>query len=139
MPTSARILLLLVAVLCAASLAVLGGGFSRAVEPEEYSNTTSVFWLVSGAVFAAPLWVPALIPGRYTRMLNACRRLGAAALLLPTFMFSSTVVHQISRSVSGLGATPSSLVQGIVLTIACVACLLVLLWPDLRTHAKRAT
>ena len=135
----ARILLLFVAALCAAFIAVLGGGFSRAVEPEAYSTGTSAFWIVSAAALPAPLWVPALIPDRNPRVLNACRRLGAAALLLPTFMFSSIVVHNISRSVSGLGATPTALVQGIVLAIACVACLLVLLWPDLGTHAKRAT
>ena len=138
MPTPARIFLLFSAALCAAFFVVLGGGFSRAVEPEEYSTSTSAFWFVSAAVFASPLWGPALIPGRYPRVLNACRRLGAAALLFPTFMFSSIVVHNHSRSASGLGATPSALVQGIVLTIACVACLLVLLWPDLRI-AKRAT
>lgn len=139
MPTSARILLLLVAALCAAFFAVLGGGFSRAVEPEAYAASTSVFWFVSAAVFASPLWVPAMIPDRYPRVLNVYRRLAAAALVLPASMFASIAGHNISRSMSGLGATPSALVQGLVLTIACAACLLVLLWPDLRSHAKRAT
>jgi hypothetical protein len=139
MPTTARIMLLFVAALCAAFVAALGSGFSRAVEPDEYSAGTSVFWFVLAVVFAVPIWVPALIPERYPRALKVCRRLGAAALLLPTYLFGSIVVHNVSRSLSGLGATPSALAQGVVLTIACAACLLVLLWPDLRAYAKRAT
>ena len=139
MPTSARILLLFVAASCAAFVAVLGGGFSRAVEPEAYSVGSSAFWLVLAVVFAAPIWIPAMVPERYPRALKVCRRLGAAALLLPTYLFGSIVVHNVSRRLSGLDATPSALVQGVVLTIACVACLLVLLWPDLRLCAKRAT
>jgi hypothetical protein len=139
MPATARIMLLFVAALCAAFFAVLGGRFSRAVEPEAYSAGTSAFWLVLAIVFAAPLWIPALVPERYPRALKVCRRLSAAALLLPTYLFGSIVVHNVSRNLSGLGATPSAFVQGVVLTIACVACLLVLLWPDLRVCAKRAT
>lgn len=139
MSTPARILLLIVAALCAAFVAVLGISFSLAVEPDAYSASTSSFWLVLAAVFASPIWMPALIPDRYPRVLSVCRRLGAIALLFPTFMFSSIVIHNISRSLSGLGATPTALVQGLALTLACVACLFVLLWPDLGPHAKRVT
>lgn len=139
MPKAARILLLLVATLCAVFVAILGGGFSRSVEPEAYSDGTLAFWFVLALTFAAPFWIPALIPERYPRALKVCRRVGAAALLLPTYLFGSIVVHNISRSLSGLGGTPSALVQGLVLFIACVGCLFVLLWPDLRAFAKRAT
>lgn len=139
MPTTSRFILLLFAALCAAFVAILGSGFSRAVEPEDYSSGASVFWFTFAAVFVAPIWVPALIPERYPRALKVCRRLGAASLLLPTYMFASIVVHNVSRSLSGLGATPSALVQGVCLTLACVACLLILIWPDVRVYAKRAS
>lgn len=139
MPTSFRVILLVGAVLCGGFVALFGGGFSRAVEPENYSEVSSVFWLLAGAVVAAPLWVPAVFPSRYPVALKVCRQVSAAILLLPTLLFGSIVVHNINRSVSGLGATPSALIQGAVLTVACLVCLVVLLWPELRTYAKRTT
>ena len=139
MPTSSRIVLLFGAILGGGFVAFLGGSFSRAVEPESYSTGTSAFWFLAGIVVAAPLWVPAVCPSRYPVALKACRRVGAAALLLPTWLFGSIVVHNISRAVSGLGATPSALIQGTVLTSVCLVCLVVLLWPEIRTCSKRAT
>ena len=139
MPASFRVILLLGAVFCGGFVALLGGGFSRAVEPESYSAGTSVFWFFAGAVVAAPLWVPAVFPSRYPVALKVCRRVSAVALLVPTLLFGSIVVHNISRSLSGLGATSSALVQGAVLTVACLVCMVILLWPELRTYAKRAT
>lgn len=139
MPTRARIVLLVAAAVCGAFVALLGGGFSSAVEPESYTISTSVFWFFAGVIFTAPLWVPALVPKRYPVTLKVCRWVGAAALLFPTYMFGSIVVHNISRSMSGLGATPSALAQGAGLAVVCLACLLILLWPELSTRAKRAT
>lgn len=138
MPTSFRVILLVGAVLCGGFVALLGSSFSRAVEPETYSES-SVFWLLAGAVVAAPLWVSAVFPSRYPAALKVCRRVSAAILLLPTLLFGGIVVNNISRSISGLGATPPALLQGAVLTIACLVCLAILLWPELRAYAKRAT
>lgn len=131
MQTPARIILLLAALLCGGFVALLGGGFSRAVEPESYTVSTSIFWFLAGAVVASPLWLPAVIPRRYPVALKVCRRVSAVALLLPTYLFAGIVVHNLSRSISGLGATPSALVLGAVLTAACVVCLFLLLWPEL--------
>ena len=139
MPIAARIVLLLAATLCGGFVALLGGGFSRAVEPESYATTASAFWFVAGVVVAAPLWVPALIPSRYSVALRVCRWVSAAALLLPIYVFGGIVVHNISRGISGLGATPSALLQGAVLTGTCICCLFILLWPELSSYAKRAS
>jgi hypothetical protein len=139
MPSPFRFILLLCAALCGGFVALLGGGFSRAVEPESYSNGTSAFWLLAGAVVAAPLWVPAVFPSRYPIAFKFCRWVSAATLLLPTLLFGSIVVHNIRRSVSGLGATSSALVVGAVLTVACLGCMVVLLWPELRSQKQRAT
>ena len=139
MPALARSTLLIVAILVGTVVALLGGGFSRAVEPEDYSASTSAYWLVVGAVCAAPFWVPALVPGRYSRAVKICRRVGAAALLPPTYMFAGIVVHNVDRILSGLGATPSAMFLGGALAIACAGCFVLLLRPDISAHAKRAT
>lgn len=138
MSTPTRLVLLAAAALCGAFVALLGGGFSHAVEPENYTASTSVFWFLVAAFFAAPLWVPASIPNRYPVAQMICRWIGATALLFPIFMFGGIVVHNINRSMSGLGASSAALGQGAVLTLLCVACFSILLWPELRRHAIRA-
>jgi hypothetical protein len=115
MRRSLRIVLLLCAALCGGFVALAGGGFSRVAEPESYTAGTSVFWFLVGAVVAAPLWVPAIFPSRYALAFKVCRWLSAAALLLPICLFGSIVVNNISRSISGLGATPSALLQGTII------------------------
>lgn len=137
MPTSFRVILLLSAVLCGGFVALLGNSFSRAVEPEAYSDS-SAFWLLTGAVVTAPLWVSAVFPSRYPVALKVCRRVSAAIFLLPTLFFGGIVVNNVSRIISGLGATPPALLQGAVLTLACLVCLAILLWPELRAYGKRA-
>ena len=138
MPTSFRFALLIGAVLCGGFVALLGGSFSRAVEPETYSTGASVFWVLAGAIVATPLWVPAIIPSRYPVALKVCRRVSAAVLCLPTWLFGGIVWNNVSRSISGASATPSALAQGAVLTLVCLACMVILLWPELRPYAKRA-
>lgn len=139
MPASFRFVLLASAALCTAFVALLGGGFSRAVEPDSYSTGTSAFWLFCGALVASPLWVPAVFPARYPRALRVCRWLSAAALLVPILMFGGIVSHNIQRSISGLGASPSALAEGVLLTATCLLCMVLLLWPKLSKLAKRAT
>jgi hypothetical protein len=132
-----RFILLLCAVICGGFVALLGGGFSQAVEPQSYSAGTSAFWFLAGAVVAAPLWVPAIIPAHFPNALKNSRWVSAALLLFPTFLFGSIVWHNISRSFSGFGAIPSALFQGLLLTSACLAGLVILLWPELSTYVKR--
>ena len=127
-----RIILLICAIFCGGFLTLSGASFSHALEDESYSRGTSVFWLAVGALFSAPFWVPALIPSHYPLALQVGRWVGAALLLFPTLLFGSIVWHNISRSISDLGATPSALMLGIVLTSACFICITVLLWPERR-------
>ena len=127
-----RIVLLMGAVLCGGWIAQFGGAFSRAVEPESYDGTSSLFYFVVGSLVSAPLWVPALIPSRFFYALLVCRWGGAIAMLLPTAMFGSIVVHNVRRSASGLGLSPSALTQGAVLTASCLVCIAILVWPERR-------
>lgn len=138
MPLPARLFLLASAAICGAFVASLGGSFARAVEPESYTAGTSLFWFLTAAVFVAPLWAPAAIPNRYPVVQKIGRRVGAAALLIPLFIFGGIVVHNLQRSIAGLGASPVALAQGAVLTLLCVTCFLILLWPELRRRGERA-
>jgi len=122
-----RVILLIGATLCWAFVAMNGFAFSDAVEPE---SNSFLFWGVVGAVVASPLWVPAAIPSRHPSALMACRWLSAFFLLFPTLMFGSIVVSQVNRELSGLGASARGLTQGAVLTVTCLVCLVILLWPE---------
>lgn len=137
MPTLARLYLLFSATISGGFIALLGVTFSASVESEQFTVASAAIWFIAGAIVAAPLWVPALIPPRFPTALKVCRLVGAAALLLPTYLFGSIVVHNISRAMSGLGATTSALVQGVILTSVCASCVFVLIWPELKPYATR--
>ena len=109
------------------------------MEPEQYSNGTVIFWFFGGVALTVPQWVPAVFPSRYPRGLKMCRRVCALLLLFPTWLFGTIVVHNVSRSFAGLGATPIALAQGVVLTLSCIVCLFVLLLPEFRRNAKLPT
>jgi len=133
-----RLILLLAATLVGGFVVAMGSGFSNAVEPESFSTATEMFWLVVGALFSAPLWLPAVVPNRFSVALALCRRVGAALLCVPAFLFGSIIVHNVTRSASGLSVSSSALVQGTVLLIACITGVAILLWPDIKARAKSA-
>lgn len=91
MPLLSRVVLLMSATLCGGFFALSGAGFSRAAEPEQFSNSILVFWFVAGVALAIPLWLPAIVPQRYPRFLKVCRRVCAVLLLFPTWLFASSV------------------------------------------------
>lgn len=122
-----RSVLLLSAMLCAGFVTLMGSTFTLGVEPERYTIMTFVRWAVLGVAVAAPLWVTTIIPSRYVRTLTISRYVCAALLLAPTYFFAGIVIHNVKRSLSGLGATPSALLEGIVLTGACLTGLILLL------------
>ena len=126
-----RIFLVGAAALCGGFFASLVAGFGAAVEPGSYEETRSFTWVVLSAVLGWPFWLPAVIPNRFPRLLCALRRIGAAYAVLGVVAFGSIVSHNIVRHFSGLGATPSALLEGVVLTSVCLLCLILLLWPDL--------
>src|SRR3546814_16797119 len=82
-----RFYLISTALLCGGSFAYLGMAFSRGVEPESFSATTIVFWLLAGGSVASPLWLPAVTPEQFPRIAQYVRWfsiLWTMALLLPT-------------------------------------------------------
>lgn len=130
MSVFARVVLLASAVLCGVFLAILGGAFSHAVDPERHVLATSAYWGSLAGVFVAPMWLPALIPQRFARTLKVCRRVAAVAQLFPLAMFGNIVVHNVSRMMSGEGGSDAALALGLVLTSLCIACLVILLRPQ---------
>jgi hypothetical protein len=130
MNRNARIFLMTASAACSAFVASAGSGFSRMAEPDEYTSATSLFWLASGLLVALPLWFPALIPNRFANALLWARRACGCALLIPTYMFSTIVIHNVSRQVSGIGMSVSAFAIGLALMLACLIALFVLLWPD---------
>jgi hypothetical protein len=139
MPLLSRAVLLISAALCGGFFALSGAGFSLAAEPDQFSNSTLVFWFVVGMALAIPLWIPAVVPARYPRFLRVCRRTCAVLLLFPTWLFGTIVAGNVGRILSGFSFTPIALVQGLVLTGCCLVCLFVLLWPGFRRHDDRTT
>lgn len=133
-----RLILLLAATLVCGFVAVMGSGFSNAVEPESFSTATEVFWLVAGALFSAPLWLPAVIPNRFSVALALCRRVSAALLCIPAYLFGAVIVNNVTRSFSGLSVSASALTQGVILTAVCISGVAILLWPDLKARVKPA-
>lgn len=131
-----RSVLLISALLCAGFVTFMGSSFSFGVEPERFTFMTFVRWAALGGAVSAPLWVPASIPSCYVRTLMVSRLVSAVLLLAPTYFFGGIVVHNVRRYLTGLGATPSALMQGLVLTAACVTGLVLLLWPMLPRHSK---
>ena len=139
MSLPSRAILLISAALCGGFFALSGAGFSRAVEPDQYSTSTLVFWFIAGAALAIPLWLPAVFPRRYARGFKVCRRACAALLIFLIWLFGSIVVHNVGRALSGFSFTPIALAQGSVLTLCCLVCLFLLLSPEFRRYPDRAT
>lgn len=137
MDWTTRLTLISAAVLCGGFVAALGGAFSSVVEPDEYSSRTTLFWLLTGAVVALPLWAPAIVPSRFSRVAAGVRRLCALLLLAPMYMFSTIVTHNIRRALSGIAPTYSALMIGVVLTLACAYGVFILLRPDIRRLGDR--
>jgi hypothetical protein len=139
MPLISRAVLLISAALCGGFFALSSAGFSWAAEPDQFSNSTLVFWFVAGMALAIPLWLPAVVPACYPRFLKVCRRTCAVLLLYPTWLFGTIVDSNVGRILSGFSFTPIALAQGSILTGCCLVCLFVLLWPEFRRHVDRTT
>lgn len=132
-----RLILLLAATLVGGFFAVIGSGFSNAVEPESFSTPTEMFWLVFGAFFSVPLWLPAVVPNRFSVALTLCRRVSAALLCAHSYLFGASTVQIVTRSASELSVSSPWLLQSTVLFIACITSVAILLWPDLKANAKQ--
>jgi len=93
---------------------------------------------LSGSGFS--LFLPGGCPSdRDHRSVKLCRRICAILLLYPIWLFGSIVANNVGRILSGFSFTPIALAQGLVLTVCCLVCLLVLLWPEFRRHADKTT
>jgi hypothetical protein len=132
MSLPSRVFLIFAAWLCGGFVTLQGDGFSHAVDPELYSASTLVFWLFAGALAAMPLWLPALVPARFSRFLTISRRLGAVTLLIPSWLFGSIVVLGMQRTAAEQEGFSAVFFMGAALGSICLISFVILLWPDLR-------
>lgn len=132
MSLTARIVLLALATMLCGFVTLLGASVSYGLEPYRFSIRTGLLWLTIGMVVSSPLWIPALISNRFCRTLKFARWLSACVLTLPMCLFGSIISSNIARSINGLGATPSAIMQGLALTTACLVGFVILLWPELK-------
>jgi hypothetical protein len=128
-PTRTRVVLFIIAALVASWITLQGSGFSAVAEPAEFDWGTVAFWIVVGIVVSGPLWLAAVIPDRYTRTLRFARWVGAIGIIPIGALAGSIVAHQISVMGTGGEASLGALIQGAVLTIACVLGIVLLVKP----------
>lgn len=136
MPMLFRLILLLAAVLCGGFVAISGNHVAQVVSNGPSYTGISFYWIINGALIAAPLWLPAVIPSSFQTTLRIFRILSSIALLFPTYLFGSIFWNNIYRFFSGLGATPSAFYLGSILTTACLSGITILLWPELKCLAR---
>ena len=134
----ARLTLLLLAALPGGFFALQGAAISLAFEPDRFNWSTVAFWIAAGALISSPMWIIALVPNSFPRLLRICRLFAALLLLAPAWFFSTIVTSNISRLIAGAHDSVAPFVQGSVLTVVCLSGIVILIWPELRGLIKRA-
>ncbi len=95
---------------------------------------TVLFAITVGAVFAFPLWLPAIIPSRLRVLSAIFRWLGAIALIYPIHLFSGSIINFIDRFVSNRSSSIEGLIFGLITTGFCMLGIGVLIWPELSKY-----
>ncbi|WP_447766813.1 hypothetical protein [Pseudomonas nicosulfuronedens] len=129
MSNSARITLLLLACAIGGYFAILGVTFTFAVEPQTSRSAIAV-WMAMAVVFSLPVWLPAIVPARLSRLHVFVRRTCMILLCFPTQLYASTVLHQLVRIHSHQESNPTVLVEGLSLTSACLMAMALLVKSD---------
>lgn len=117
MPALHRLILLACALPGVAVFALLGAAQSGASASQAGSDPGGAFWMATGAIVFSPLWLPAIIPARHCRLMQACQRAGAIGCALPLYLFGSSAVHQLDRWMF----TPGHSAMGLLLATAVLA------------------
>jgi hypothetical protein len=125
MTVAFRLLHIAAAALFGVSIASVIAGFGSVVDPSEYAAMRPTHWLMLIMFFGAPLWVPAVIPSRFPRLLHAVRLSGAALLVFPTLMAGTVIPHNF--------------LFGAAVTLSCAAFLSLALWPEIHALVHRST
>jgi hypothetical protein len=138
MSTAARVFLLLSASCCAGFIGMAGIGFALMADPQKTDARTFIFWTVVALVFAAPMWIPALIPDRHPFALKIGRWVGALALLLPIALFAKMTSEQLHQG--GLAVLLSwqpTFLMALALMAICMIALVLLTRPDTWLRGRR--
>lgn len=129
MPARSRAFLLGLAVALVVAVYGLGVSFTYSAELPERARGSELYWLLLALLFASPLWVPAALPARWGRVLLVVRWLSAAALLVPLRYAVSVALNQL-QVYPGQFFSVTTLTVASLLSLGCVAAIVVLLWPS---------
>ena len=127
MNNRSRVFLLIATLLCGGYIAYLGASFSHAVEPESFSASTIVFWLVVGVLATFPIWLPAAVPSRFPSITRAARWISAVGCLALMLVFGSPMISNLRRAFAGHEYFGSTLAINSLLFVICLAVVAVVL------------
>lgn len=137
MPRFHRIALLVIAGAIAVVTFTMGASFSSAVDSAERAAGAWMFWAMLALVFAAPLWLPALVPARFVAASRVIRWCSALLVLVPTRYIASVLLHQ-SSLYGGGNFAPAIFGGALLLCAGCVFAIIVLALPDFRRSGADA-
>jgi hypothetical protein len=136
MTTLSRVLLLSMAMIWLGWWVIMGPEFyMHFPKPESFDPKI----IGGGLVFAAPFWIPAIVPHRYVRSLRTARWLGMAGAAFLAYQSGLTVIQRLSLAASGGAYVPSLIVIGVALAAAAAFGFGVLLWPTIAARQARKT
>jgi len=94
MRASRRTFLIAMSAVVAIVVFYLGTSFTRSAVPLDGSYGSVAFWLLAAVIFAAPLWIPAVLSAQADWTANVINCICAAAMLVPLGFAGSVVLHQ---------------------------------------------
>jgi hypothetical protein len=137
MPRAQRIALLACGIALAAVTIMMGATFTYLAESATRAAGSWVFWLFFGLAFAAPLWVPALVPPRFVMASRMVRWVSAILVLVPLRYIAAVLLHQYRLFGSGNFA-PAVFGGALLLFVGCALAVVVLVMPEFRRKAAPA-
>ena len=137
MPTAHRMALLVCGIALAALTFMMGATFTYLAESATRAAGSWMFWLFLGLLFAAPLWVPAVIPSRFVMTSRIVRWASAILVLVPLRYIASVVLHQY-RLFGGGNFVPAIFGGALLLSVGCALAIVVLVLPEFRRKAVPA-
>ena len=137
MPPAHRLVLFVSGAALTAVTFMMGASFTSSAESAVRAEGAWVFWLLFAMAFAAPLWLPALVPSRLVTLSRIVRWICAVLVLVPLRYTVDVVLHQY-RLFGGGNFSPTIFGVALLLTTGCALGTLLLLTPEFRRKVADA-
>ena len=132
MSLPSRIFLLFAAAFCGGYFTLLVVGFS-------YGAATSLYAAAAATILLAPLWFPALMPAKLPKLQRISCRVGALALAIPVCLFIYGAAKDFIGSFTDTSTDKDFIAEALIqiaLASLFMACIFVLLWPEIRAKNR---